>query len=66
VCARHGHDLMGCKSPVRNPGTVYQGDCFKSTSRSKGDQVTVLLKEAERKSASQRTDKFVGNEFEQL
>jgi len=20
VCARHGHDLMGCKSPVHFPG----------------------------------------------
>ncbi len=36
VCARHGHDIMGCKSPVHYPEKLSYMNTLKSTSRGQG------------------------------
>ncbi|MBA4391152.1 MAG: hypothetical protein C0399_09455, partial [Syntrophus sp. (in: bacteria)] len=36
VYARHGRELMGCKSPVREPKGVHMMNTIKSTSRRQG------------------------------
>ncbi len=46
VCARHGHDLMGCKSPVHYLGSGHIWQLQKVLAEGKGGRVTDRLKEA--------------------
>ncbi len=56
MCARHGHDFMGCKSPVRYLGGCHI-DTFKSTSRWQGEVWRQTRgKKPECKPVSQRTE----------